>query len=162
MRRTKNKLFSIRNGLSVIVLAILVLFLFLFLKKIIKPDSGIISVEETKDISVKIAILNGCGYSGIASEVKEYFLNNHSDNIDVVGCKNVESNKFIYKQTIIVLKHDEPDKLAYIMKLVNIPRRIFAFDDNSIEDVQIILGQDYLEYFQIYLKEKNENSKRTN
>lgn len=147
MRRRKNNLLSIRNLLLLVVLATIILGLGFVWQKIFSPDSDDVKIEKVFNVSVKIAILNGNGYPNVATEVKEYFLDNYSDYIDVVGCRNVESNKFIYKQTLVVLKHSEPEKLEYIMKLTNVPHRILAYDDNAIEEVQIILGKDYLEYF---------------
>ena len=147
MRPRKNKLLSRRNILGIIILAILLLILGLLIKNFIKADKAPIIKEKPFHGSVKIAILNGNGYPNVANEVKEYFLRNYSENVDVVGCRNVDSRKFIYKQSLIILKHNQPEKLDYIMKLTNIPFRIMAFDEESIEEVQIILGKDYLEYF---------------
>ncbi len=147
MHRTINNLPKLRNILLVLLLAIMVISLVIYLNKIFKPVAYEEMLLENEDVSVKIAILNGCGFPNIASEVKEYFLENHNGSIDVVGCRNIESCKFIYKKSLIVLKHDEIEKLEKVMKLTNIHRRIYALDDNCIEDIQIILGKDYTEYF---------------
>jgi len=147
MRPRKNKVFSLRKLLGIIALVLFFLLLGLYLKRFMKIENIPLIDEKTFDGSVKIAILNGNGYPNVANEVKEYFLRNFSANIDVVGCRNVDSRKFIYKQSLIVLKHNQPEKLDFIMKLTNIPYRIFAFDEEAIEEIQIILGKDYLEYF---------------
>ncbi|MFO7897340.1 MAG: LytR C-terminal domain-containing protein [Candidatus Cloacimonadales bacterium] len=129
------------------ILAILILALIIYIQKAFRAEIEEVPSEHLFDLSVKIAILNGNGYPNVATEVKEYFLDRHGDNIDVVGCRNVESRKFIYKQTLVIMKHDVPEKLEYIMKLTNIPFRIIALDDSAIEEIQIVLGKDYLEYF---------------
>jgi len=150
--RSKNNLSrSKKSGLTlliVIFLAILLFFLYLAL------DDG--KVEKKVEIgfqgSVKISLLNGCGYPGIANEVKEILLNVHDNgneqNLDIIFWKNVERNMFIYKKTIIVVKHNNEEKLSYLKQLTGIKRRIYALDDNSIEEFQIILGNDYKKYFE--------------
>jgi len=147
MRPRKNKVNLLRNGLIILILAVVLLATGFTVIKLFKTEK-ILNIEEKEfSGSVKIAILNGNGYSNVANDVKEFFLNDYSEHIDVVGCRNVDSRKFIYKQTLVVLKHDHPEKMNYILKLTNIPHRILAFDDEAIEEVQIILGKDYLEYF---------------
>lgn len=97
--------------------------------------------------SVKLAILNGCGVDGAATEVKEYFINKNAGNIDIIAWRNVERNMFIYGKSIIVIKKEDEEKLNYIMNITGITRKIYALDPNAIEDLQIILGNDYREYF---------------
>ena len=96
--------------------------------------------------SVKVGLRNGCGYPDIAKKVKDYILENY-ENIDVLSCKNVPENKFIYNKTIIVVKNYNEEKLRYLQKLTEIERRIYAFNDNHIENFYIILGKDYKNYF---------------
>jgi len=102
---------------------------------------------EIMPTSVKLAILNGCGVKGAATEVKEYFIDKNEGNIDIISWRNVDRNMFIYGKSIIVIKKDNDEKLNYIMKLTGITRKIYALDPNTIEDLQIILGNDYKEYF---------------
>jgi len=102
---------------------------------------------ELMPTSVKLAILNGCGVKGAATDVKEYFIDRNAGNIDIIAWRNVDRNMFIYKKSIIVVKKDNEDKLNYIMKLTGITRKIYAHDPNTIEDLQIILGNDYKKYF---------------
>jgi len=149
--RSKNNLSRSKKGgltlLIVIFLAILIFFLYLVLAegKVEKK------IEAGFQGSVKISLLNGCGYPGIASEVKEILLNAQDNvneqNLDIIFWKNVERNMFIYKKTIIVVKHNNEEKLKYLMHLTGIKRKIYAFDDNAIEEFQIILGNDYQKYF---------------
>ena len=154
MSRSKNNLSRSKKGgltlLIVIFLVILIFFLYLVL------DDGKVEkkVETGFHGSVKISLLNGCGYPGIANEVKEILLNVHESvhdneqNLDIIFWKNVERNMFIYKKTIIVVKHNNEDKLSYLKQLTGIKRRIYALDDNAIEEFQIILGNDYKKYFE--------------
>ena len=97
------------------------------------------------DTAVKVSILNGCGYPGIATDVKEQLLEN--DLIDVIAWKNNFRNMFIYDQTIIIAKRDNPKKLKYLMDITGIKRRAYAFNSDNIEEYYIILGKDYKKYF---------------
>ena len=60
---------------------------------------------------------------------------------------NVDRDLFIYDKTIIVVKKKDEKKLNYLMQITGIKRRIYALNPNNIEDIQIILGKDYKQYF---------------
>lgn len=129
--------------LIIVFLAILIFFLYLVLTDVEiekKPEKSFTG-------SIKVSLLNGCGYPGIAKEVKEILLNKKEQNLDIIFWKNVEGNMFIYQKTIIVVKHKNENKLSYLKQLTGIKRRIYALDDNAIEEFQIILGNDYQKYF---------------
>ena len=148
MRKLKNNLFRIdKRALLIGIIALLLIsvasyFLFFNEKVNDKIESEIIEIT-----SLKLSILNGCGVKGAASEVKENLINKNLENVDIISWENVKSNKFIYGKSIIVVKRKDDNKLKYLMKLTGISRRIFAFDENTIEDFQIILGRDYRTYF---------------
>jgi len=148
MRKLKNKLFGIdKRALLIGITALLlisVVFYFLFFNKKISEN---IEDEVIEITSLKLSILNGCGVHGAASEVKEILINQNYENVDIISWENVKSNKFIYGKTIIVVKKKDENKLKYLMKVTGISRRIFALDDDTIEDFQIILGRDYRTYF---------------
>jgi len=148
MRKLKNNLFGIdKRALLIGITALLlisVVFYFLFFNKKISEN---IEDEVIEITSLKLSILNGCGVHGAASEVKEILINQNYENVDIISWENVKSNKFIYGKTIIVVKKKDENKLKYLMKVSGISRRIFALDDDTIEDFQIILGRDYRTYF---------------
>ena len=148
MRKLKNNLFRIdKRALLIGIIALLLIsvasyFLFFNEKVNDKIESEIIEIT-----SLKLSILNGCGVKGAASEVKENLINKNLENVDIISWENVKSNKFIYGKSIIVVKRKDDNKLKYLMKITGISRRIYAFDENTIEDFQIILGRDYRTYF---------------
>ncbi len=148
MRKPENNLFRIDKRASLIGITALLLIsvasYFMFFNKKLSEN---IEVEIIEVTSLKLSILNGCGVKGAASEVKESLINSNFDNVDIISWENVKSNKFIYGKSIIVVKRNDENKLKYLMKITGISRRIFAFDDNTIEDFQIILGRDYRTYF---------------
>ena len=148
MRKPENKLFHIDKRASLMGITVLLLIsvasYFMFFNK---KNSENIEVEIIEVTSLKLSILNGCGVKGAASEVKESLINSNFDNVDIISWENVKSNKFIYGKSIIVVKRKDENKLKYLMKITGISRRIYAFDENTIEDFQIILGRDYRTYF---------------
>ncbi|MEA2095233.1 MAG: LytR C-terminal domain-containing protein [Candidatus Cloacimonadota bacterium] len=148
MRKLKINLFRIDKRASLIGITVLLLICvasyFLFFNK---KNSENIEVEIIEISSLKLSILNGCGVKGAASEVKDNIINKDFENIDIISWKNVKSYKFIYGKSIIVVKRKDENKLKYLMKITGISRRIYAFDENTIEDFQIILGRDYRTYF---------------
>jgi hypothetical protein len=91
--------------------------------------------------AVKVKLLNGCGFSGIASEFSEYL---SQYNIYVVSLGN--SEKPIYDKTIIVIKQDDEEDLMRLKKYTGITRVIYALDPYIEESFQIILGRDYQDY----------------
>lgn len=148
MRKPENNLFRIDKRASLIGITALLLIsvasYFMFFDKKISENVEVEIIEVT---SLKLSILNGCGVKGAASEVKENLINSNFNNVDIISWENVKSNKFIYGKSIIVVKRKDEDKLKYLMKITGISRRIYAFDENTIEDFQIILGRDYRTYF---------------
>lgn len=148
MRKLKNNLFRIDKrallvGITALVLISMASYFMFFNKKV----SEKIEVEIIEATSLKLSILNGCGVKGAASEVNEILINKDIENMDIISCADVKSNKFIYGKSIIVVKRKDDDKLKYLIKITGISRRIYAFDENTIEDFQIILGRDYRTYF---------------
>lgn len=148
MRKPKNNLFHIEKRASLIGIAVFVFvsvaYYFMFFEK---KDSVDIPVKIVDVTSLKLSILNGCGVNGAASEVKDFLINNDFENIDIISWENVKSNKFIYGKSIIVVKRKNENKLKYLMEITGITRKIYALNENTIEDFQIILGRDYRAYF---------------
>ena len=148
MRKPKNNLFRIDKRASLIGITVFLLICaasyFMFFNK---KNSENIEVEIIEITSLKLSILNGCGVKGAASEVKDNLINKNFENVDIISWDNVKSYKFIYGKSIIVVKRKDENKLKYLMKITGISRRIYAFDENTIEDFQIILGRDYRTYF---------------
>jgi len=148
MRKLKNNLFHIDKRASLIgITALLLISVASYYVFFNKDNNDIIDNEVIEVTSLKLSILNGCGVKGAASEVKENLINKNLENVDIISWKNVKSNKFIYGKSIIVVKRKDNNKLKYLMKITGISRRIYAFDENTIEDFQIILGKDYRTYF---------------
>ena len=94
--------------------------------------------------TIEVEVLNGCGISGLAQQFTDYLRDKH---LDVVRTENADN--FHYDKTIVILRHDQFEKVAQVAKLLDIsPRdsiRVFVDPDGSLlTDVTIIIGSDYL------------------
>jgi LytR cell envelope-related transcriptional attenuator len=149
MSTLKNNLSPVKKRLYLILFTVFLLVV-IFLVFFLKTGQTKINAEELKPPpSVKISILNGCGVDGAAGDVKEYFIKQDLSNIDIIAWRNVDRGMFIYGKTILVSKKQDEDKMNYLIELTGIKRKIYSFDSNTIEDIQIILGSDYREFFKL-------------
>ena len=94
--------------------------------------------------SIKIMVYNGCGFSGVANNVRNYL---QTKNIDVVGTRNTQ--RFVYDETLIVVKKNDEVDLKRLIKMTSIENVIYATNDNFDVPFIIIAGKDYQKYFKI-------------
>ena len=94
--------------------------------------------------SIKIMVYNGCGFAGVANNVKNYLQNK---NIDVVNTRNTQ--RFVYDETLIVVKQDDEIDLKRLKRMTNIENVIYAIDENFDVPFIIIAGKDYQRYFRV-------------
>jgi heme/copper-type cytochrome/quinol oxidase subunit 2 len=92
--------------------------------------------------SIKVIVYNGCGFTGVANNVK----NNLSDkNIDVIGTGN--TRKFIYDETLIVVKRIDDIDLRRLQRMTGIHNVIYSVNNDFFAPFIIIAGKDYQRYF---------------
>lgn len=149
MSTLKNNLSPVKKSTLVILFIVLLLIIVasFFFWQIVQKKAETEAEIMKAVITVKLSILNGCGVDGAAGDVKEYFIKQNLSNIDIIEWRNVDRGMFIYGKTILVSKKKDEDKLNYLVQLTGITRKIFAYDPDTIEDIQIILGSDYREFF---------------
>lgn len=98
--------------------------------------------ESTSEVdlmpAIRVRVLNGCGYRNAASDYSNHLI---QYNIDVIDVGN--TGKFIYNRSIIVIKQEDKQDLARLMKYTGITRKIYALDNQAIESFQIIVGRDF-------------------
>lgn len=138
---------SVLKKVIIIVSVILVVTALFF---IMKKDKSVIKrsmFSVTFETNVKVSLLNGCGYRGIATEVKDYFVEKNFEMVDIISWKNVPGKNYIYDKTVIVVKKENQEKLDFLMNITGIPRKIYSLNNDNIEEFQIILGKDYKQYF---------------
>jgi hypothetical protein len=146
MRRPKNSLSLV---LKKLIISVLIIFFIGFVLFIWQYTNRYKNSKETdySFSSIKISILNGCGKINAATEVKDYLYDKGINNLDIISWKNVPRQMFIYDKSLIVVKKGDDEKLNFLMNLTGIHRRIYAENDQFIEEFQIILGNDYNQYF---------------
>jgi LytR cell envelope-related transcriptional attenuator len=147
MKRSKN---SLSSALKKVIISLLAAFIIVVMVLIIQNFLG--KTEDIEDptynfSSVKISILNGCGRKNAATEVKDFLYEKEINNLDIISWKNVARQMFIYEKSLIIVKKGNEEKLNFLMNLTGIHRRIYAENDQFIEEFQIILGKDYKQYF---------------
>jgi len=147
MKRSKNNLSSVFKKIYLSLFVLLSIVVIVVAWRYFKPVEIITEKPGYKFSSVKIAILNGCGQKNAATEVKDFLFDKEINNLDIISWKNVPRQMFIYEKSLIIVKEKNEEKLNFLMKLTGIQRRIYAENDQFIEEFQIILGKDYKRYF---------------
>ncbi len=97
---------------------------------------------EEKLPAIKITLFNGCGFEGVANDVSASLADK---NVDIIQCENAD--KFIYDQTIIVVKNGDQSDLQRLMKITGIKNVVYAESENYPSPFIIIIGKDYMQIF---------------
>lgn len=106
-------------------------------------DTGIVSETlPTGDLSVKLAVMNGCGRSGLAAEaVKEIRRRGY----DVVNGMGDNADSFEYDTSVIVDRRGMRGKALALAKSFGIDLVVDqrSHDPYMVEDMLVILGRDW-------------------
>ena len=105
--------------------------------------------ENYSSQTLRVAVLNGCGVSGVGNSYGNILTNRYG--LQVTRIENADN--FNYKfTTIVILSKDNPniDNLLTILG-TNINAGNVEFDAtvNPNEDIQIIIGKDYQEFLNL-------------
>ena len=92
--------------------------------------------------AIRVVVHNGCGFVGVANNVRHSLF---GKNIDVVGVGN--TRRFIYDETIIVVKHGDEMELRRLKRMTGIENVIYAVNENFFVPFIIIAGRDYRRFF---------------
>ena len=93
---------------------------------------------EDKLPAVKVVVLNGCGFVGLASEFAEHI---KDKNIDVVSLG--DTPKPIYDKSVIVVRKGDAQDLKRLQKMTGIERSTLARTEYFLADFEIIIGRDF-------------------
>ncbi len=91
--------------------------------------------------SIKVRVLNGCGYDKLASEFSEFL---STKNIEVVEMG--DTPRPIYDKSIIVVRRDDEQDLERLKRMTGITRFTYVLSENPKADFDIIVGRDYEDY----------------
>jgi hypothetical protein len=89
---------------------------------------------------IRVAVLNGCGVSGVASRFSELLV---SKGFDVIKTGNAESFNFV--ESIIVDRsgsYAAAEKVASALRIKNCIQQI---EEDRVEQVAVVIGRDYRE-----------------
>ena len=67
--------------------------------------------------SIKIEVINGCGISGVASQIRRFL---SDKNIDVLNVSN--ARLYIYEETFIIVKHNDEEDLKRLKDITKIKK----------------------------------------
>jgi hypothetical protein len=114
--------------------------LFLKINGVKKPINKALLTEQPSDI-IQAEVLNGCGISGLAERFTDY-LREHG--IDVVSMDNY--NSYNLPETVVIDRSGNKANARKVAKILGVKNKnvIQEIDPNSLLDVSVIIGRDYL------------------
>jgi len=146
-KRDAEQTSALRNlllNVLIFILTVLILYMgySLFLKKngVKKPINKALLTEQPSDI-IQAEVLNGCGISGLAERFTDY-LREHG--IDVVSMDNY--NSYNLPETVVIDRSGNKANARKVAKILGVKNKnvIQEIDPNSLLDVSVIIGRDYL------------------
>lgn len=144
MKAIKNNLAQSVWLILLIVLFIASVSLFVIIRHFDKDTVHQSILSENNYPAIKIMVHNGCGFSGVAGNIRNYL---SGKNIEVIGVGN--TRKFIYDESVIVVKHDDDVDLKRLQRMTGIENVIYAINNNYFVPFIIIAGKDYQQYFNL-------------
>ena len=116
------------------------------------PSSNIESIQKIKlfenydNQTLKVAILNGCGVSGVGNQFSD--LLNSKYGLVIVRTENADN--FDYERTKVLIINDSNPNIENLLTILgmNINDENVKFNSsyNPEEDIQIIIGKDYSDF----------------
>jgi ABC-type uncharacterized transport system ATPase component len=98
--------------------------------------------DEDHGEAIQVIVHNGSGFRGVANYVRQSLV---GGKIEVVGIGN--TRRFIYDESIIVVKHNNDLDLRRLKRMTGIENVIYAVNENYHVPFIIIAGRDYQVYF---------------
>ena len=148
------------------VIAILLIIIIIFgwsLSKSFLQDNSVASnsnqkIESTQKIklfenydnqTLKVGILNGCGVKGIGNDFSNILQNKYG--LTIARTENADN--FDYKKTKVVIINESNPNIENLLTIlgmtINDENVVFNSSYDSQEDIQIIIGKDYLDFLNL-------------
>jgi len=105
--------------------------------------------ENYSSQTLRVAVLNGCGISGVGNSYGNILTNRYG--LQITRIENADNFNYEFT-TIIILSKDNPniDNLLTILGTnINAGNVEFDATANPNEDIQIIIGKDYQEFLNL-------------
>jgi len=105
--------------------------------------------ENYSSQTLKVAVLNGCGVSGVGNSYGNILTNRYG--LQVTRIENADNFNYEFT-TIVILSKDNPNienLLTILGTNINAGNVEFDATINPSEDIQIIIGKDYQEFLNL-------------
>ena len=105
--------------------------------------------ENYSSQTLKVAVLNGCGVSGVGNSYGNILTNRYG--LQVTRIENADNFNYEFT-TIVILSKDNPNienLLTILGTNINAGNVEFDATINPNEDIQIIIGRDYQEFLNL-------------
>ena len=105
--------------------------------------------ENYSSQTLKVAVLNGCGVSGVGNSYGNILTNRYG--LQVTRIENADNFNYEFT-TIVILSKDNPNienLLTILGTNINAGNVEFNATVNPNEDIQIIIGKDYQEFLNL-------------
>jgi hypothetical protein len=105
--------------------------------------------ENYSSQTLKVAVLNGCGVSGVGNSYGNILTNRYG--LQVTRIENADNFNYEFT-TIVILSKDNPNienLLTILGTNINAGNVEFDATINPNEDIQIIIGKDYQEFLNL-------------
>ena len=105
-------------------------------------DVPVVKVVKTLDFSVKVAVFNGCGRTGLASLFAQKL---RDRGLDVVNGLGENADSFDFDVSVVVDRKGARKKALAVAQVLGIREILNQHSDNPyiIEEVVVILGRDW-------------------
>jgi hypothetical protein len=98
---------------------------------------------------LKVGVLNGCGVSGVAKDFSNIFQKQY--NLTVI--RTEDADNFDYDMTKVVIINESNPNIENLLTIlgmtINDENVEFNSSYNPQEDIQIIIGKDYLDFLNL-------------
>ena len=114
-----------------------------------KSTNKIKLFENYSSQTLRVAVLNGCGVSGVGSSYGNILTNRYG--LQVTRIENADNFNYEFT-TIVILSKNNPNVenlLTILGTDINAGNVEFNATVNSNEDIQIIIGKDYQEFLNL-------------
>jgi len=105
--------------------------------------------ENYSSQTLRVAVLNGCGVSGVGNSYGNILTNRYG--LQVTRIENADNFNYEFT-TIVILSNDNPNienLLTILGTNINAANVEFDATVNPNEDIQIIIGKDYQEFLNL-------------
>ena len=105
--------------------------------------------ENYSSQTLRVAVLNGCGVSGVGNSYGNILTNRYG--LQVTRIENADNFNYEFT-TIVILSKDNPNienLLTILGTNINAGNVEFDATTNPSEDIQIIIGKDYQEFLNL-------------